>query len=306
MLGIGIGSKTSTGGTVVEGNVGIAFDGLIASSVGHKATCPACKKGSGPIVAVGKREIHLPAGPAARAGDYVDCGCPPGSNVLIAQGTITIGSDGASGRRSGRLVSQSNPVTKSISAGRTSAPVRPASIQADQMNLRSERVPSTLPNVPHEPHEPKAKPRYKWQTGTNQYTIRQAAYLPVEGIGVNGTYFIKGSLALNEGRLFISAMGFTAASRVGRAHFNATVTVSLNGREIHSAPLELDSDRGLWPSDGYAAIGSVSINLPEAEPADQASVTIRGGYIYSAPEGRAVPLPPTGSITLPLQTVEEE
>ena len=91
MLGIGIGSKTSTGGAVIEGNAGVVFDGLVASSVGHKATCPACKKGVGEIVAVGSRSVRLPAGPAARAGDYVACGCPAGSNVLLAQGTVTIG-----------------------------------------------------------------------------------------------------------------------------------------------------------------------------------------------------------------------
>ncbi|WP_244268056.1 PAAR domain-containing protein [Stutzerimonas nitrititolerans] len=44
MLSIGVGSKTSTGGVVIEGNPGILFDGLVASSIGHKATCPACKK----------------------------------------------------------------------------------------------------------------------------------------------------------------------------------------------------------------------------------------------------------------------
>ncbi|HDZ58304.1 MAG TPA: PAAR domain-containing protein [Pseudomonas xinjiangensis] len=91
MLGIGIGSKTSTGGVVIEGNDGLLFDGLVASSVGHKATCPACKKGIGEIVAVGGRTVDLPAGPAARAGDHVACGCPPGSNLLVAQGTISIG-----------------------------------------------------------------------------------------------------------------------------------------------------------------------------------------------------------------------
>lgn len=90
MLGIGIGSKTSTGGAVIEGNQGLVFDGLVASSVGHKATCPACKKGIGPIVAVGGRTVTLPAGPAARAGDYVACGCPPGANTLLAQGTIRV------------------------------------------------------------------------------------------------------------------------------------------------------------------------------------------------------------------------
>ncbi|WP_022964381.1 PAAR domain-containing protein [Halopseudomonas pelagia] len=92
MLKIGIGSKTSTGGVVIEGNQGLMFDGLVASSVGHKATCPACKKGIGAIVAVGSRTINLPAGPAARAGDYVACGCPTGSNTLVGEGTITLGS----------------------------------------------------------------------------------------------------------------------------------------------------------------------------------------------------------------------
>lgn len=92
MIKIGIGSKTSTGGTVIEGNPGIMFDGLVASSVGHQASCPACRKGIGPIVAVGPRTIILPAGPAARAGDYVACGCPAGSNALLADGTVHIGS----------------------------------------------------------------------------------------------------------------------------------------------------------------------------------------------------------------------
>lgn len=92
MLRIGIGSKTSTGGVVIEGNSALKFDGLVASSIGHKATCPACKKGIGEIVAVGSRAISLPAGPAARAGDYIACGCPAGSNTLIGEGTITLGS----------------------------------------------------------------------------------------------------------------------------------------------------------------------------------------------------------------------
>jgi hypothetical protein len=63
MYRIGIGSKTSTGGVVIEGNANIIINGLVASSVGHRATCPACKKGIGPIVAVGPRNETLPALP---------------------------------------------------------------------------------------------------------------------------------------------------------------------------------------------------------------------------------------------------
>ncbi|WGK61455.1 DUF2235 domain-containing protein [Halopseudomonas sp. SMJS2] len=100
MIKIGIGSRTSTGGAVIEGNPGIMFDGLVASSVGHMASCPKCKKGVGPIVAVGPRTIMRPAGPAARAGDYVACGCPAGSNTLLAEGTVFIGSGSAAGSAS--------------------------------------------------------------------------------------------------------------------------------------------------------------------------------------------------------------
>ncbi len=106
MIKIGVGSKTSTGGAVIEGNPGILFDGLVASSVGHKATCPKCKKGVGPIVAVGPRTVDLPAGPAARAGDYVACGCPAGSNTLLPDGTVFIGAEG--GAASSSTIQASN------------------------------------------------------------------------------------------------------------------------------------------------------------------------------------------------------
>ncbi len=96
MQSIGIGSKTSTGGVVIEGNQGIMFNGVVASSVGHKATCPSCKKGIGEIIAVGDRQVSLPAGPATRAGDYIACGCPTGLNVLLGEGSVLIGSDNVS------------------------------------------------------------------------------------------------------------------------------------------------------------------------------------------------------------------
>ncbi|GGI88273.1 hypothetical protein GCM10009083_00780 [Halopseudomonas pertucinogena] len=65
------------------------------------------------------------------------------------------------------------------------------------------------------------------------------------------------------------------------------------------------ADPGMWPADEFTPIGSVSLDLPEPKQMNQASITIRGGYIYSAPEVNAVPLQPTGAITLPLDIVEE-
>ena len=91
MNSIGVGSKTSTGGEVTQGNAGVMFNGKLASSIGHKATCPQCKKGWGYIEPVGHRDVMLPAGPAARAGDIVACGCPEGDNYLLPEGTVMIG-----------------------------------------------------------------------------------------------------------------------------------------------------------------------------------------------------------------------
>lgn len=101
---VGIGTKTSTGGEVIEGNSAILVDGLVASSVGHQATCKACKKGIGPIVAVGPRDEWLPAGLAARAGDYVACGCPPGANVLLPEGTVFVGAYGGGQAAASRVM----------------------------------------------------------------------------------------------------------------------------------------------------------------------------------------------------------
>ncbi|CEA04520.1 hypothetical protein BN1049_01599 [Pseudomonas saudimassiliensis] len=143
MIKIGVGSKTSTGGTVIEGNPGILFDGLVASSVGHQATCPKCKKGIGPIVAVGTRTVVLPAGPAARAGDYVACGCPAGSNTLLADGTVHIGSLGGGVATAGAFIVGNTVVNKSVdriywSYSESQTPVSDTSRFYVDLNLHAE------------------------------------------------------------------------------------------------------------------------------------------------------------------------
>jgi len=292
MLSIGIGSRTSTGGVVIEGNDNIRVNGLIASSVGQKATCPACKEGIGPIVAVGERTSMLPAGPAARAGDYVACGCPPGSNVLLPEGTITIGT--------GRGYSQGAAVGSPRGSAQHAAPsptkAQPSSNTASAGSQFADSSTNVLPPSPSRSVANQAQ--YQWTLAQSEYFIRQLAYLPVEGVGANGTFFISGHLALHGRVLYISAMGFTAAMRMGKVHFSASVTAVINGKEIFSGPLTAGEGNSMWPDDEYSPIGSVSIELPAPDAGDSISVTIHGTYIYSAAEGRAVPMPPRGSVTL--------
>lgn len=85
------GDPTSTGGAIQDGDSSWLSEGSPTSYIGMIATCPACKVGQGPIVAVGPRSIIGPGGPVALQGDYVACGCPPMSNTILpAQGT-TVG-----------------------------------------------------------------------------------------------------------------------------------------------------------------------------------------------------------------------
>lgn len=85
------GDPTSTGGVIQEGDSSWLSEGSPTTYIGMIATCPACKVGQGPIVAVGPRSIIGPGGAVALQGDYVACGCPPMSNTILpAQGT-TVG-----------------------------------------------------------------------------------------------------------------------------------------------------------------------------------------------------------------------
>ena len=110
---IGVGAPTSTGGRVIEGNIGINIDSSVdTSSVGHTASCPACSLGKGRIVAVGPRTINLPAGPVALEGDYVACGCPPLFNTVIASQSTEFG--GAEHASAGFAAISTLPPPKSV------------------------------------------------------------------------------------------------------------------------------------------------------------------------------------------------
>ena len=317
MLSIGVGSKTSTGGVVIEGNPGILFDGLVASSIGHKATCPACKKGIGEIVAVGPRTLYLPAGPAARAGDYIACGCKPGANKLIPQGTISIDGNPPSQESTfSRTLVHGSFVTEpqSYSPDGESPATAPEgltgqrSIDFSQLKIEELDVKgATLPEeTAHQAQQENGKnATYKWHIAQKDYIIKQLAYLPTEGVGVNGTFFIKGSLNFIDHEIFISAMGFSAAQRMGKTTFHCSATIELNGVEIASIPFQQGKEAGIWPADEYSPIGTVTVALPEPKANDTIQISLSGGYTYSSPEGRAVPIPSMASQTITISSTEK-
>ncbi|PLT15983.1 MULTISPECIES: type VI secretion system tip protein TssI/VgrG [Ralstonia] len=148
---------------------------------------------------------------------------------------------------------------------------------------------------------------YRYQLAQQSYQINQWAYLFVEGVGMNGAFNLKGGLAVKSGgaeeSIWLSAMGYTSAGRIGKAHFFASASLRINGIEGPSTPLGLDNEAGVWPKDNSSPIGSVVLKLPKADPSMKIELLISGGYIYKGDEGHAVPNPPRGAIAVPIQVV---
>lgn len=78
------GDKTTTGGVVTSGVSNVMFFGSGVTQINMIATCPACKKGQGKIIPIEDIAVIVDNVQVALHGDVVDCGCPFGSNTLIA------------------------------------------------------------------------------------------------------------------------------------------------------------------------------------------------------------------------------
>lgn len=98
------------------------------------------KKGIGEIVAVGSRTVFLPAGPAARAGDYIACGCPLGTNTLLADGSISIDSSGESITPALGAASLKKINRIFFTFGESQIPLGPKSRFQSDVNLHAETV----------------------------------------------------------------------------------------------------------------------------------------------------------------------
>ena len=75
---ITVGSKTTTGGSVISGHGGVIINGQKVALVGDIATCPCGSKscrGQGPIIAQSPRAANVLGTNLARVGDLVDTGC---------------------------------------------------------------------------------------------------------------------------------------------------------------------------------------------------------------------------------------
>ncbi|WP_296225552.1 type VI secretion system Vgr family protein [Ralstonia sp. UBA689] len=148
---------------------------------------------------------------------------------------------------------------------------------------------------------------YQYQFAQPTYQINQAAYLFVEGVGVNGAFNIKGNLVVKGDAsgesIWLNAMGYTSAGRIGKAQFFALASLRINGNEGPGTPLSMSNESGFWPKDTFVPIGTAVLKLPRADPSVEIELLISGGYLYKGDEGHAVPAPSRGSIVIPIQVV---
>ncbi|CAJ1854907.1 hypothetical protein HLBENOHH_02458 [Aeromonas dhakensis] len=91
---IGLGDKTTTGGDVIECYPDVQLNNQGTTVIGMKATCPACKVGIGSIMPMKAIKVVINNIQVAIEGDWVQCGCPPKSNVLIGNpGSYVVADD---------------------------------------------------------------------------------------------------------------------------------------------------------------------------------------------------------------------
>ena len=139
----------------------------------------------------------------------------------------------------------------------------------------------------------------RYVEGQFPYTLRQLAYLPARGTGVNGSYFLRGHYTVQGRSITVSAMGFTSAMQAGTVRFFASAHILVDGQqgEVHS--LTQDA-AGYWPSDEYAPIGAAQWDLPEIRHGQSIVLVITAGYVFESAAGRAVPMPATTEREFPL------
>ncbi|OCL94434.1 Phage-related baseplate assembly protein [Aliarcobacter thereius] len=123
-----------------------------------------------------------------------------------------------------------------------------------------------------------------------EYKFTQKAYLLAEGVGIGGTFTIRGHINLNnDGELFVSASGFSAAKFSGNINYKMSIEVKINEQTIQKDTFSQKGEE-LWSNDNdFSPIGSIKLKLPNPKIDDIISLYLIATYTYSTGHGSAVP-----------------
>ena len=128
-----------------------------------------------------------------------------------------------------------------------------------------------------------------------EFFIRQAAALLVEGVGINGNgnFFLWGGFTVREsGLIHVSMKGWTAVMELAKKHGGSfawwgSAALVRNGVVAPTVPMKLNvKSPELWGNETrlgvqYDPIGSCILKVPENCLAGEYSVRVMGGYTYS-------------------------
>ncbi|HAT2580528.1 TPA: PAAR domain-containing protein [Aeromonas hydrophila] len=90
-----IGDRTTTGGVILDGASSVYAEGRLVALIGSKGTCTVCSQGGGPIRQTHPHTVEVEGRQVCLHGSIVECGCPPGTNRVIASASMeSIGFEG--------------------------------------------------------------------------------------------------------------------------------------------------------------------------------------------------------------------
>ncbi|MHB2154441.1 RHS repeat-associated core domain-containing protein [Calditrichota bacterium GD2] len=120
----------------------------------------------------------------------------------------------------------------------------------------------------------------------------QLAYLPSEGVGINGSYYIEGAISYNSKRntIHITVSGHTNAINFGEVEFYGNVEL-IDGKKIIQEQFQNISESSITSKD-ILPIGEASFSIGKLN-LFKIKFRINVGYIFSSPETNVyTPLPP--------------
>ncbi|PXX91375.1 PAAR domain-containing protein [Halomonas heilongjiangensis] len=255
---------------IVSGASMAQVDGIPIARVGDKSSC-------GATITAGASWYSIEGSPAAIHGSATSCG----GYVEAASTTIT-----GSPTRAGTQAAVSQAHTASVDA--------PRHMDDAFMTSFSENNTEAV---------------YEYVAEESEVIMNQPAYLPVEGVGLNGGYIFRNHITIRNNTLHISSRGGAPSAQApgsGTAILNMRAELRDGDQLLETAVLK-NTGINAWPDEPqYIPIGHASLPLPAPQPGKALSLYLQGTFQYQTSAGSATPIPPSTSKTTPIQVVEKQ
>ncbi|MFC3284458.1 hypothetical protein [Litchfieldella rifensis] len=125
-------------------------------------------------------------------------------------------------------------------------------------------------------------PSLRYREFSEPFYKARPDYMLAEGVGVHASYNLRGHVTLRGNTLSVSAMGRTAASRLGSVDWFASAALQDGVLKIAKQNLVMEGVSA-WPDDDFEPIGHATFTLPM--PARRLTLQLTGGYFFSSGSG---------------------